>query len=115
MNDINNQNISPGDITPANYTNADLGYLNLANAIVKQAAKDYYYALKKVNNPKIIGMKRIHAEAMKADVEKFFLSDWYTSLTSINGEYLMKRIQYAAKMNQPLFIGDKMFRKETEL
>lgn len=47
MNDINNQNISPGDITPANYTNADLGYLNLANAIVKQAAKDYYYALKK--------------------------------------------------------------------
>ena len=115
MNDINDQNISPGNIIPADCTNADLGYLNLANAIIKQAAKDYYYALKKINDPKTIEKKRIHAEMMKSDVESFFLSNWYTSLTNINGEYLMKRIQYAAKTNQPLFIGDKMFRKETEL
>lgn len=59
----------------------DNPYQNLANAIVAVAADDYRMALKE-DNPKL-----------KKSLEKFFRSDWYRVLTSVNGENLMSMLQ----------------------
>jgi hypothetical protein len=64
-------------------------YENLANAIILQAVKDYRGALKKLE-------KRPNyepAKIMKNEVERFFRSDWYRELTSVDGEILIKKLQ----------------------
>lgn len=54
----------------------------LANAIVLQAVSDYRAALKKVKkNPK---NRDAMDEALQ--IEKFFRSEWYQVLTSVDGE-----------------------------
>lgn len=64
-------------------------WLDLANAIVQQAARDYIGALKKLrrnpSNEKAAGNKR--------ELERFFRSSWYEELTDIDGERLMKMLQ----------------------
>ena len=61
----------------------------LANAIVLQAVSDYRAALKKVkknpNNRDAIN------EALQ--IEKFFRSEWYQTLTALDGEYLIDRLR----------------------
>lgn len=60
-------------------------YENLANAIILQAAKDYRIALKCLKlNP-----RNRNALADKAEVERFFRSQWFTMLTSVDGEMLI--------------------------
>ena len=64
-------------------------YEKLANAIVLQAVSDYRAALKKVKkNPK---NRDAIDEALQ--IEKFFRSEWYQVLTSVDGEYLIDRLQ----------------------
>ena len=64
-------------------------YEKLANAIVLQAVSDYRAALKKVkknpNNRDAIN------EALQ--IEKFFRSEWYQTLTALDGEYLIDRLR----------------------
>lgn len=61
----------------------------LANAIVLQAVSDYRAALKKVKkNPK---NRDAMDEALQ--IEKFFRSEWYQVLTSVDGEYLIDRLR----------------------
>lgn len=61
----------------------------LANAIVLQAVSDYRAALKKVKkNPK---NRDAIDEALQ--IEKFFRSEWYQVLTSVDGEYLIDRLR----------------------
>lgn len=64
-------------------------YEALANAIVLQAVNDYRAALKKVKkNPN----NRIALdEALQ--IERFFRSQWYQVLTSVDGEYLINRLR----------------------
>lgn len=65
------------------------GYESLANAIILQAVKDYRQARQKIK-------KRPRNEDVKAmlrDCESFFLSEWFTYLTSIDGEVLLKKLQ----------------------
>ena len=68
--------------------NHDDCYTELAVAVVKQACKDYKTAVHR--------LLRDHdheaALRMKADVEKFFRSEWFTMLSDLDGEALMKRI-----------------------
>ena len=68
---------------------AENPYEKLANAIVLQAVSDYRAALKKVkknpNNRDAIG------EALQ--IEKFFRSPWYQVLTSVDGEFLIEKLQ----------------------
>lgn len=64
-------------------------YERLANAIILQAVSDYRLALKKI---------RLHprsgdAQAEIDEVERFFRSQWYTQLTSVDGEYLIRRLR----------------------
>ena len=64
-------------------------YQNLANAIILMAVKDYRTALKKLKKRPKYGP----AQDMKNEVERFFRSDWYRELTSVDGEYLISKLQ----------------------
>lgn len=57
-------------------------YENLAIAIVESAAIDYELALYMKNNNEQI-----------EELEKFFRSKYFSILTTVNGEYLMKKIR----------------------
>lgn len=63
-------------------------YEDLANAIILQAVKDYRLSLKALKaNP---GNKSALAD--KDEVERFFRSQWFTVLTSIDGETLIRSL-----------------------
>ena len=67
-------------------------YEKLANAIIVQASKDYMTNLrKKKRNP-----GSVLAEHDIKECERFFCSDWYQVLTSVDGEYLMGRLRKEA-------------------
>lgn len=71
---------------------ADDPYEKLANAIIIQASKDYMTNLrKKKRNP-----GSASAEHDIKECERFFRSDWYQVLTSVDGEYLMDRLRREA-------------------
>lgn len=64
-------------------------YEKLANAIVISAARDYRAAMKKLKkNPR-------NREAMQdaMECERFFRSRWYSTLTTVDGEYLINRLR----------------------
>lgn len=64
-------------------------YEALANAIILQAVKDYRMALKRVKkNPR---NKEAISEALA--LEKFFRSSWYSTLTSVDGDFLIQKLQ----------------------
>lgn len=64
-------------------------YENLANAVIAQAAEDYRAALKKIKaHPK---NRDVINEALR--IERFFRSGWYQTLTSVDGECLIRRLQ----------------------
>ena len=61
------------------------GYDQLANAIIVQAAKDYRNAYKgKRSKTKTHEIK---------EIEEFFLSEWFTTLTSADGAYIIQKLQ----------------------
>ena len=67
-------------------------YENLANAIILLAVKDYRRALKLLSkNPH----SRTAMAAVKA-MERFFRSDWYETLTSVDGEMLIRKLREEA-------------------
>lgn len=67
------------------------GYEALANAIVKLAAEDYMRTLKSLKrNP-----NSRTAKQEKEYNERFFRSGWYSTLTSVDGEYLIRRMKEA--------------------
>lgn len=71
---------------------AEDSYEKLANAIIVQASKDYMTNLrKKKRNP-----RSASAEHDIRECERFFRSDWYQVLTSVDGEYLMNRLRKEA-------------------
>lgn len=64
-------------------------YENLANAIILQAVKDYRMALKSLK----ANFRNRTAQADKAEIERFFRSQWYSALTDVNGEMLIRSLQ----------------------
>ena len=63
-------------------------YEKLANAIVLQAVKDYRLALKRLaKHPR-------NKEALytKKEVEEFFRSGFYETLTTVDGEILIQKV-----------------------
>ncbi len=68
-------------------------YENLANAIVLSAVYDYRDALKKLYRSR----KNAEAEATKAECERFFRSQWYQTLTSVDGEMLIQKLNEEVK------------------
>ena len=72
-------------------------YEALANQIVIQAATDLRAAHKK--------LKRFpgHAESLRmiADCEGFFLGDWITALTDVDGAYLLRKLEEEVNGDDP--------------
>ena len=64
-------------------------YEQLANAIILQAVKDYRDALKKLKKRP----RYDPAKDMISEVERFFRSDWYRELTSVDGNFLIKNLR----------------------
>lgn len=67
-------------------------YENLANAIILSAVKDYRRALKLLS-------KNPHSRSAAAavhEMERFFCSEWYETLTSVDGEMLIRKLREEA-------------------
>lgn len=77
--------IDPTRLTPCGHPANP--YEELANAIILQAVKDYRTALRKKCSS--------HKEdsATIRDCEKFFRSEYFTILTKVDGEMIMRRIK----------------------
>lgn len=63
-------------------------YEELANAIIEQAVKDFRIAL--VGNLRYPSNTE-HIKNLK-ELQEFFLSGWFSTLTDLDGEYLMNRV-----------------------
>lgn len=64
-------------------------YEDLAAAVVLQAVKDYRTAREKLRRKD----RNKDAKLMIEDCEKFFRSDWFASLTSLDGGMLLKKLK----------------------
>lgn len=67
----------------------DTCYENLANAIIIRAAKDYKKAYKRTLRRR----RSKEAEDEVAELEEFFRSSYYRTLTNVDGEMLMERLR----------------------
>ncbi|MBE5718381.1 MAG: hypothetical protein EGR80_07500 [Ruminiclostridium sp.] len=69
-------------------------YENLANAIILQAVRDYRTALKCLKlNP-----NNRKALSDKEEIERFFRSKWYSTLTSVDGKMLIRSLSEEANV-----------------
>lgn len=74
------------------------GYVNLANAIVQRAAEDYLkykkrlYILGDDDDPNEFRGEIIRYRDKLKDVERFFKSKWYETLTDLNAEMLVRQL-----------------------
>jgi len=66
-----------------------MNYEILANAIVEQAAKDYRWARSALGKDE----ENVAAAAMRFETERFFRSAWFGQLTSIDGEWLLEKLE----------------------
>ena len=64
-------------------------YHPLAEAIILQAVKDYRSALRKQKKNPDDGK----ASATIREIEKFFRSSWYKTLTDLDPDYLIYRLR----------------------
>ena len=67
-------------------------YGELANAIIIQAVDDYKTALKDYKKAKS-DKDRDNIKYRLRPIESFFKSDWYSLLTNVDGEMIIKRIR----------------------
>lgn len=72
------------------------GFSNLANAIILQAVKDYRDALKTLKKYP----NSIEANKEKFSGERFFHSKWFTNITSIDGNMLLKKLREEAMYHE---------------
>ena len=65
------------------------GYVELANAIIAQASKDYRSA---INQLSLNSNDRV-ALREKKSIERFFHSDFFAILTNLNGDVLLAKLK----------------------
>lgn len=65
------------------------GYEELANAIILQAVKDYRDALERLRYT----LDDKSAKRDQRNIERFFRSEWFSILTDLNGELLLKKLK----------------------
>ena len=64
-------------------------YENLANAIIEQVVTDYRRARTALGKDAENGS----AAQMRSDTERFFRSAWFGQLTSLDGEWLLQKLE----------------------
>lgn len=65
------------------------GYIQLAHVIVAVAAESYKYTLLAVRSH----TRSDSVYRRKAELESFFLSEWFGLLSGLDGRYFIKRMQ----------------------
>lgn len=68
-------------------------YEALANAIIVQACDDYRNALNELSQDPL----SIEAYRTKREVERFFRSNWFATLTDIDPKYLLEKLRKEIK------------------
>lgn len=71
-------------------------YHELAVAIVKQAVEDYVKVVRKLWNRKLTVLSKRNLLLEKTELEGFFYSNWYATLTDIDPDKLMARCKVIA-------------------
>jgi hypothetical protein len=71
---------------------SDKPYQDLANAIIVQAAQDYRRDLKALKRG-----YRWELAADKEEIERFFHSQWFSMLTTLDPDYLLERLKEEAE------------------
>ena len=66
-----------------------MNYEILANVIVEQAVKDYRWARTALGKD----AENVAAVAMRSETERFFRSAWFGQLTSLDGEWLLEKLE----------------------
>ena len=64
-------------------------YESLANAIVLQAVKDWRSAVRTLKKRP----RYDPAKQMRDECERFFLSDWFEELTSVDGRVILRKLK----------------------
>lgn len=64
-------------------------YESLANAIVLQAVKDWRSAVRTLKKRP----RYDPAKQMKEECERFFRSDWFEELTSVDGSVILRKLK----------------------
>lgn len=67
----------------------ETAFEDLSIAIVVQAAKDYRKVLRKLENDPF----NVYLLIEKVEIEKFFRSQWYECLTTVDGNMILRRLQ----------------------
>lgn len=76
-----------------------VGYESLANAVVEQAVNDYRSAARVLaqtaNDPDSISnsLRRYHALRGIKEIEEFFTSRWFGTLTLVDGKWLLHKMR----------------------
>lgn len=76
-------------------------YENLANAIIETAVDDYRKAIRRIkmhysaawNLVSPYRLSRLNDVIICLDVEDFFRSEWYYTLTDVDGDYLIEKLR----------------------
>ena len=76
-------------------------YENLANAIIETAVDDYRKAIRKIkmryaaawNLVSPYRLSRLNEVIICLDIEDFFRSEWYYTLTDVDGDYLIEKLR----------------------
>ena len=71
------------------------GYEELANAIVLQAVKDWRKAVKTLKKRP----RYETAKQMRDECERFFRSEWFEELTSVDGSVILRKLKQEAGIN----------------
>ena len=80
---------SSNDISKELDSTIEKAYENLANAIILTACDDWKEAFSSKS-----GIARVNGKTFSIEsIEKFFKSDWFKCLTSIDGTYILRKLK----------------------
>lgn len=71
----------------------DKNYTFLINAIIIQAVKDYRFALKYERDLRYNQEMECSYRKLLRECEKFFRSEWFSALTTVNGNMIIKKLR----------------------
>ena len=97
-------------LTTGKSTIADECFSELAAAIIRQAVKDYETVLIRLIR-KPARTKRIRLEAERVELEVFFHSPWYETLTDIDGDRVIEAARRHAVEKEKAAIRRRLKRK----
>ena len=109
-NSLTNRLMGTQSLTMGQSTIGDAGYSELAAAIIHQAVKDYETVLIRLIR-KPTGIKKVRLEAERVELEVFFHSPWYETLTDIDGGRVIEATRRHAVEKEKAAIRRRLRRK----